>query len=335
MNNRENLVDIISQAETFLILTHVRPDGDAISSSVAMFYFLVDLGKKPENIEVFIPYVSKDLSFIDKENILTNECTLKEYDLVIVLDCSDNSMVEGREFLEKFSPKQCILIDHHEESGKKIKTDYPVIDTSASSCTSIIYREFSMYMSEQNRESFNRCIAIGIISDTIGLTLNVTEECKEILSCCKENGVDVQKIAQQLKNIDERTQILTNKALERLFLKQRIACSYILQSDLKPDEYDLKIVNHKAIIRQILDSVYCDTLILLIENDNHEIKGSMRTNESNVDLNQICVSMVEQGYFVKGGGHSNSAGFTKDIDDTEPKKLKSIFEHLIKVILRK
>lgn len=333
MDNRKKIVDIVRQAKTFLILTHVRPDCDAISSSIAMYDFLVSLGKKPENIEVFIPHISKDLSFIDKNNILTKNCTVKNHDLVIIVDCSDYLRVEGSYLLEETSHQQCIIIDHHEASGKPIKTDYLVIDTSAPSCTSIIYRELSMYMCEQNRTSFIRCIAIGIMSDTIGLTLNVTEECREILIYCKKSGVDIQAISEQLKNIDVRTQTLANKAIERLFFDQGIGCTYILQADLTHEEYNLKTVNHKAIIQQILDSTSCNTLLLLIENDNHEIKGSMRTNVSNIDLNQICASMVEQGYFVKGGGHPNSAGFTKGIPDTASETLNGIFNHLIKAIL--
>ena len=89
MGKRKNFVDAFRQANTFLILTHIRPDGDAISSSIAMYEFLVSLGKNPEDIEVFIPHISKDLSFIDKNNILATSCTMKNHDLVIVVDCSD------------------------------------------------------------------------------------------------------------------------------------------------------------------------------------------------------------------------------------------------------
>lgn len=56
MDVRKKIMDNVCQAKTFLILTHVRPDGDAISSSIAMYYLLVSLGKDPKNIEVFIPY---------------------------------------------------------------------------------------------------------------------------------------------------------------------------------------------------------------------------------------------------------------------------------------
>lgn len=333
MDVRKKIMDNVCQAKTFLILTHVRPDGDAISSSIAMYYLLVSLGKDPKNIEVFIPYISKDLSFIDKHNILTKNCTMNNHDLVIIVDCSDYSRVEVSNLLREFSSQQCIIIDHHEVSGNLMGTENYIIDTSATSCTCIIYREFHMYMCEQNSNSFLRCVAIGIMSDTIGLTLNVTDECRDILSYCKKVGVDIQNIKEQLRNVDVRTQILASLTIKRLIINQGIGCTYILQSDLNPEEYNLKTVNHKAIIQQILDMVPCNTLVLLIENENHEIKGSMRTTLSNVNLNYICALMVERKIFLQGGGHSNSAGFKMTISDTTETTLNHIFKLLVTAIL--
>ena len=333
MNMRKSL-EKINKAKTFLILTHVRPDGDAVSSSIAMYHFLVSLGKDPKNIEVFIPYISKDLSFIDENNILTKKCILEKHDMVIIVDCSDKARVEGSDLLEGITPQQCIIIDHHEISGNTIETECSVIDTSASSCTCIIYRELSMYMCEPNSNPFFRCVAIGIMSDTIGLTLNVTDECKDVLNYCEKQKVDIESIKKQLKNIDVRTQTLANLAIKRLVLHQGIGCTYILQADLMPEELTLKALNHKAIIQQILDSVSFNTLILLIENDNHEVKGSMRTTLSNIDLNDICTSLVERKIFIQGGGHSNSAGFRMDYSDNKIETLDSIFSFLVRVILK-
>lgn len=130
------------------------------------------------------------------------------------------------------------------------------------------------------------------------MTLNVTDECKKILDYCKTVSLDIQAITNQLKNIDGRTQTLVNIAIKRLGIEQQIGYTYILQSDLTPEEYSLKTVNHKAVIQQILDSVSCNTLILLIENDNHEIKASVRTTLPNINLNDIFVSMVERKIFI-------------------------------------
>lgn len=46
MNSNPNaLIQTILNSESFLILTHIRPDGDAISSSISMYYFLLSQGK--------------------------------------------------------------------------------------------------------------------------------------------------------------------------------------------------------------------------------------------------------------------------------------------------
>ena len=150
MNTRERFVDNVRRAETFLILTHIIPDGDAISSSIAMYYILVGLGKKPENIEVYIPHISKDLSFIDKDNIATRNCTMKDPDLVIVVDCSNYSRVEGSELLEGIDSQHRIIVDHHEKAYNPIEAECALVDAAASSCTCIIYRDFSRYICEQN-----------------------------------------------------------------------------------------------------------------------------------------------------------------------------------------
>lgn len=56
----ENLSEIIADATTYAILTHKRSDGDAISSSLSMFWYLIDIGKEPDNIDVIIPEFIKD-----------------------------------------------------------------------------------------------------------------------------------------------------------------------------------------------------------------------------------------------------------------------------------
>lgn len=331
---REKIMEKFYQSEKFLILTHVRPDGDAVSSAVAIYHFLVSLGKEHKNIEVFIPNISNDLSFIDNKNVITRNCKMNDYDLVIVVDCSDYSRVEGSSLLEGFSAKQRIIIDHHEISEDLlIEAENSIIDISASSCTCIIYREFYMYMCKQKNSDFLKCIATGILSDTIGLTINVSDECKKILNYCKKMGIDNQNIKEKLNNVDIRTQTLTNLAIKRLVVHKKIGCTYILQSDLEQEERDLKKLNHKAIIQKIFETAPCKTLILLIENENQEFKGSMRTTVENLDLNSICTLMVKKNIFLQGGGHSYSAGFKIAISDSTMETAKYVFKILTTYIL--
>ena len=74
------------------------------------------------------------------------------------------------------------------------------------------------------------CITTGIMSDTIGLTLNATKECKAILNYCQKTvGIDIHSIIEQLNKVDVRTKTLTGLAIKRLFVDNRkIAVTYIV-----------------------------------------------------------------------------------------------------------
>ena len=57
----------------------------------------------------------------------------------------------------------------------------------------------------KNQEYFS----VDILSDTIDLTLNVTDEARKILHYCEEHLIDIQSIRKQLQSVDERTKALT------------------------------------------------------------------------------------------------------------------------------
>lgn len=57
----------------------------------------------------------------------------------------------------------------------------------------------------KNQEYFS----VDILSDTIDLTLNVTDKARKILHYCEEHLIDIQSIIKQLQSVDERTKALT------------------------------------------------------------------------------------------------------------------------------
>ena len=301
----ENLSKIIADGKSYAIITHRRPDGDAISSSLAMFWYLIDIGKSSKDIDVIIPEFLNDFSFIPGIEHLKKEPTKEEYDVLIVVDCANMHLLEGINLLE--SSKQIICFDHHEETS--INANYCIIEKSAPSCTCILYDTF--HCKEKN---FLTCIATGLISDTANLSLNVTDFAKATLKSLENFGVDTNYILSKLNSQSSRTLELVRIAKDRGWLKissgNVIFCTYLLQSDLLDSEKNLNTVNHKAIISELQKSVKYTSLILLIENEKGEFKGSLRTFDSNLDLNKLCSKLVSEEKFLKGGGHSYSAGCT-------------------------
>lgn len=301
----ENLSKTMLNANTFAIITHKRPDGDAISSALAIFWYLIDSGKSKDNIDIIIPEFNNDFSFIPGIEYLKKFNTKKHYDLVIVVDCATLHLLKGCNILK--NAKQSICFDHHEKTS--INTNYSFIDILAPSCSVIIYKILPC-----TNRNFLNCVAIGLISDTMNLTLNMTNSAKNIIKKLKNFGIDINCLLFKLNYKNNRTIQLVKIAKERGYFinikNNSIFCSYLFQKDLLDSEKSLNELNHKAIIFELQQLINNSSLILLIENNKGEFKGSLRTHNQKINLSNICLKLVEKGKIIKGGGHSYSAGFT-------------------------
>lgn len=297
----KKLSETILTAKTFAIITHKRPDGDAISSALAMFWYLLDVGKMSSEIDVIIPEFNNDFSFIPGIEYLKKSPTKETYDVLIIVDCANLSLLEGSNILNH--AKQIISFDHHEQSS--IDSSFGIIDTTAPSCTCIIHEIFTCMS-----KPFLNCIVSGLISDTNNLSLNAGIRGQNIINAL-QGEVDINYITAKLSSQNSRTMELVRLVQERgKLFNESIFCSYLFQKDLLDTEKNLTQVNHKGIIVELQKNVKYTSLVLLIENDKHEFRGSIRTFDSNIDLNEICSRLVSEGKLIKGGGHSYSAGFT-------------------------
>lgn len=304
--SKKDLQKLIYNSNTFAIYTHKKPDADAISSSLAMYYYLINIGKSKSDIDIIIPKFNQDYSFIPGTDLLIHKPTKQRYDLIIILDCATTEKLETTKCLELST--KILRIDHHESTTSYANINY--INESASSCTSILYDLFDCRTKE-----FNYCIATGIISDTSNLSINVTKDCIYILENLKNFDINIQEITSELFKSNERINTLTEIAESHgKYLTESIYCTYILQSDLIEIEKDLDLLNHKAIIQLLQKRINFTTLIFILENPKHQFKGSLRTINPTIDLNEICINLIQQNKIIRGGGHSYSAGFLANSD---------------------
>ena len=110
MNDVKEIFNLIKNSHNICIAGHKAPDGDCIGSVMALYEFLKPLNKElTVCIDGSIPYNYK--TFVDEE-LIAKELYNKQFDLLVVLDCSD------KERLGKFKDvfdyaKKSICIDHH------------------------------------------------------------------------------------------------------------------------------------------------------------------------------------------------------------------------------
>lgn len=322
------MTEYLSTDAKYLILTHKGPDGDAISSSLAMYTYLIDMGVPSENIEVYLPEISESLKFIDKNDVITNNISETYKDVVIIVDVSSRDRIEGID-LVKGNFSRCIVIDHHEKGKDFMQTQEAIINSEAASCTSIINRNFIDSIKESsNKRQFAELIVTGILSDTRGLTArNTTPESKDIIKQYKETyGINPNLIINQLETMDSRTNTLFELCKNRLSFKDGVMYTYLLQKDLKPEESNLKTINNKTIIQALIDNVgigksTIHSLLLLMEKEDGTYKGSTRTTLKEIDLSDECAKLINQGKIIKGGGHRDSSGLTINSNNRNPKQI--------------
>jgi len=107
----DKIIDILKNKESFMLTTHMNPEGDAIGSTLALAFALTSIGKKV-TVNTTDP-VPRILKFLPSSNIVQQVKTVdRRFDAVIVLDCGD---LERVGFLKKDNIPADILIniDHH------------------------------------------------------------------------------------------------------------------------------------------------------------------------------------------------------------------------------
>lgn len=290
------IIELINQYQTFLITSHVRLDGDALGSELALAYTLRGLGKEaliynqdqtPDNYQ-FLP---------GSEDIVQNLRDPEKYKVVFVLDCSDLSRI-GAPAAAIGSMPLIINIDHHVSNGGFCDVVY--IDREASSTGELIYRLIREMGVPITKDVANNLYA-AIMTDTGGFCYrNTKNETLYAAGKLVENGADPQWLSENIYDNGplERIRLLT-KALETLTLDLDdkvgsivVSRAFLAATGAKSEHIE-GFVDILRTIKGVLVS------ILYLELDENYYKLSIRSK------GQTNVEQVARHF--GGGGHTNAA----------------------------
>jgi phosphoesterase RecJ-like protein len=159
---------LIRSCDSFLLTTHINPDGDAIGSEIALKTFLEDIDK---NVVVVNSSVTPDnLAFLDpggEIRIFPQDASrelLDDIDVVFVLDvCNwEHLGAFGKALKKSTTPRVCI--DHHIIENEDF-ADVMVIDTSYAATGLMIY-ELIQTMGGSISRVVAEAVYAAIITDT-------------------------------------------------------------------------------------------------------------------------------------------------------------------------
>ena len=298
MTKFHEIARVLREHQRFAVLSHVRPDGDALGSQLALGLALKHLGK---DVSIWNEDgMLEKYSFVPRAELLTKPpAEPLDFDVVVALDTAiENRLGTSRDAVR--SSKFCINIDHHPSNPGYGNLVY--IDADAPATGQIIFELIS-----SERLPFDRDIAenlyVAISTDTGSFQYpNTTARTFEIGAELVRAGVNVGEISRKLyENYPQRRIELLRELLDtmRFDASGKIA-SFKLSLEtanrlgVLPEDNE-GLIDHLRAIRGVIVAVFFEELA------DGKVRVSMRSKNEAADVCAICKQFG-------GGGHTLAAG---------------------------
>ena len=290
----DTILEEIKMAEKIVILTHELPDGDAIGSSLGLYFAIKKLEK---DADIIIPEYPRIFDFMPGIDKIKKTSDVEKYDLAIAVDCADGKILKGySKYFE--NAKKKIVIDHH--SSNTMYGDINFVNPDSPACAQILIGMFQYFNIKLTKE-IATCIMTGIITDTGGFSYNTTSETFEFASDILRLGVNISEIFRNAINTKTKANFeLTRRAIERMeFLENgKVTFTYINLNDEK--EFEATQGDHEGIVEVGKNIEDVEVSIFLHEVKDKGYKVSLRSVK--------YVNVANIAIMLGGGGHDKAAG---------------------------
>ncbi|MBN1299818.1 MAG: DHH family phosphoesterase [Melioribacteraceae bacterium] len=320
MLNFSGLHKIIEENKSFLITTHVNPDGDAIGSQIALYKYLNRLGKELRLIN--FSETPSNLQFLDPESIIENYQTssmlniFEQYDVLIAVDFNRLDRIIDMEDGFRKSSKIKVCIDHHEDSEQF--TEFMFVDTSYGSTGEILFDLIDSYKEINIDYEIALPLYVAIMTDSGSFKYERTLPATHLKAArLLGAGVDPKETHRLVfENVKPGKIKLLGKALNSLTLYHdgRVALMKINRADLNEtgtgEEDTDGFVNYALSVEDV-------KIALLLYELQEGLKVSFRS------VGDIPVNKLAEEF--GGGGHFHAAG-ARITDNTAEAVLPKIIE---------
>lgn len=197
----------LDQYNSFVIVGHIGPDGDALGSSLGMWHLLQTLGKKatvivPNAFPEFLNWMpGSDQVLLFEANVKLATEVMNKAEVVCLFDFNTISRV-GDEMAPvlRQTPGKKVMLDHHlhPEDCCDITMSYPHAPATSLLVFDLI-EQLGYYdcMTKAQAE----CIYTGMMTDTGGFTYNSNEKgLYGVISLLLEKGIDKDLIYRRVNN---------------------------------------------------------------------------------------------------------------------------------------
>ncbi|WP_054033331.1 DHH family phosphoesterase [Desulfatitalea tepidiphila] len=313
----QTIINQLKRHQTFMLASHIHPDGDAIGSVLALGLALKAMGKKvqlfnPSPIPMvyrFLPSVQEIKQTLDPD---------ARFDVALVLDCGDIDRI-GAEAVAICKKCLVINIDHHITNTRF--GDLQFIDVNACATAEILYHLIQKLPVPIDC-AMATAIYTGILTDTGSFRFSNTN--RSAFAICEKMiglGADPYQVAQHVYGTYSLGRIkLLNLALDSLEISPNGKLSVMTLSQRMLRETGTQAEDIDGIINYArrIEDVKVAALIHELCDNGAATRGKARyhvslRSDSGVDVAKIAAQFG-------GGGHAEAAGFSIDSTLTDLKK---------------
>lgn len=299
---------LIDAASNIVLTCHVRPDGDALGSTLGMAHLLHSLGKnarviapdQPPKTLAFMPGFN-EVAIFTKHDPYCQRLT-SEADLIVCCDFNKPSRQDQLEELIQNAKCTKVLVDHHEDPDyfADITFSYPEM---SSTCELMFRIIAAMGLYPDVNKDCADCLLTGIITDTRNFSVNVNSpEIYEILIKLLEKGADKNKIVKLA--LHTRTlsslKIQAYAIAERMDIMEKYKAAIVTLDRETLQEYHYEKGDTEGLVNLPLEirGMVCS---FFLREDPEFIRVSARS-QYNFPVSKVCEDLFG------GGGHLQAAG---------------------------
>lgn len=314
MRVQPELLKLIRENKTFLIVSHINPEGDSVGSSIALALGLKKTGKHPYILNRDI--VPRILRFLPSANLFNQKIPSKDFDILFIIDC--NAIKRTGFEARHLRAKKIVIIDHH-IGGYRIQDtrckmhkfsilnrescivhpEISWVDPTASAAGELIYKLLGALRIPLDKEIATN-LYTAIFTDTGGFRYsNTTPETLRIASRLLEAGVDTWEITKEVyENFSLNRLRLLTLCLSTMRKQGKLAWAAITQDMYKKTSTTVQDTEDFVNYPRKIEGV--EVAVLFREDGKNLYKISFRSK------GRVNVADIASAF--GGGGHANAAG---------------------------
>ena len=299
--------NLLAASNSIAVVSHIRPDGDAVGSVLGLGLALKNAGKDVQM--VLTNGLNTTFQHLQGYDQITHAIQGKP-DLLIVVDCSDlqrtGSLIGDR-------PVQ-INIDHHITNLKF--ADVNLVEPTAVATCAILAERLPAWGLALDK-TIAEALMTGILTDTIGFrTSNMSPHALRIAASLMELGVDMPLLYNQVIVMRSfEASHYWGFALSRLQRQDRLVWTSLTLEDRQKSGYNGE---DDADLTNILSGISdIDIAVLFVEQRKNRVKVSWRAAPG-LDVSSLAAQFG-------GGGHAPAAGadIAGTLEDIQKEVLKA------------